>query len=354
MGTVFSDFIRDFETESDAHKRVLKEMQRILVAVLRRRGLYHAGPSLLGYTGDDWDVGDSLQDLVYDCFNRSILQKLRGLRKLLTASGSIDAVVVRNIKSFVWEKQKEQDPIGHAVYQNLKASIRDLVEASELIPLNGPGEQPEPVFRADARYSIRGAAQNIASDESQIKEALLSSGEIFENLESFSTVGVRGQESLSRAILALKPAGVGVFSVKSLKIAITTLLRESSTGLPNTGCELPEELFENLSGNFRTVSEGVGYVESEARAHLIRQVHSEIENTKRSASVKSRLHRLLDLAADVWMQKSGAVEFSVEQLQSTFGIERTTVYDDMKVLGALRERVIVQQSLAKKNGENHG
>ncbi len=354
MTTVFSDFLRDFDDDSEGHGQVVDAIRRILVSVLRRRGIYHSGPSLLGYAGNTWDEEESILDLAHDCFDRSILQKLRGLRALLAESGSIDAAVVRNIQNFVWEKQKRHDPTGHAIFQNLKATVAELVEAEELIPIATGDAQSGTGFSGDSQYAIRGAAAGNASDEKQLREALLSSGLMFDGLQSFSTIGLSGQEILAKTIVGLKAFGIAVFSINALKKALTVLVNESRAVVPAAGRHLAAEYFEDSSGNIRTDLPGASYEETESRAYLIKEIHSEIDCSRRTAAVRDRLHRLLDRAADVWTGKDTSGEFNVEQIQSTFGVERTTVYDDMNFLGSLRERVTVRQSLAKKNGDQHG
>ena len=353
MSTVFSDFLRDFDDDSESHGQVIDAIRRILTSVLRRRGIYQSGPSLLGYAGNSWDDEESILDLAHDCFDRSILQKFRGLRALLADSGSIDAVVVRNIQNFVWEKQKRHDPTGHAIFQNLKATVTELVEAGELIPLTNGDEQSGSGFGGDSQYSIRGASDSAVASEPQLKEALLSSGLMFDGLQSFSTIGIKGQEILAKTVVDLKAFGIAVFSINALKKALTALVNDSLAAVPTAGCQLAAECFEDSSENIRTDQPGAGYEEAESRAHMIKEIHSEIDCSRRTATVRERLHRLLNFAADVWTGKDTSGAFSVEQLQSTFGIERTTVYDDMNFLGSLRERVTVRQSLAKKNGDQH-
>lgn len=354
MSTVFSDFLRDFDDDSEGHGQVIAAIRRILVSVLRRRGIFHAGPSLLGYAGNSWDDEESILDLAHDCFDRSILQKLRSLRALLTESGSIDAVVVRNIQNFVWEKQKRHDPTGHAIFQNLKATVTELVEAGELFPLTIGDEQNRSGFSGDSQYSIRGASDSALASEPQLKEALLSSGLMFDGLQSFSTIGLNGQEILASTIVGLNAFGIAVFSINALKKALTVLVNESRAVVPAAVRHLAAEFFEDSSENIRTDQPGAGYEEAESRAHMIKKIHSEIDCSRRTANVRERLHRLLNIAADVWTGKDSSGVFNLEQLQSTFGIERTTVYDDMNFLGSLRERVTVRQSLAKKNGDQHG
>lgn len=351
MTTVFTDFVRNFETDSDIHDHVNAAILKALKHVLHHRGLFYSSPSLLGYAGSSWADEEVMSDLVFDCLQRSLVTRLRGLRGLLQKSGAIDGVVVLNIKNFVWEKQKKHDPVGYAVFQNLKAAAAHLVDADELRRLNA---QDISAFNGNTVYSIKAASSEAVADKTQLKEVLLRSGLMFDGLQSFTTVGVKGQEILVETIKSLKGFGIASFSVNALKKALCSLISESQTVRPVTSHQIVSEVFEDSPENSRTVPQDAGYQESESHAHMVQQIHLEIDNSRRTQAVRKRLHQMLDLAAEAWSGKNSTGEFSVEGLQSTLGIERTTVYDDLKFLASLRERVMTQQSLTNKHGEQHG
>lgn len=347
MSTIFTDFVRDFETESENHGLIIEAIRDVLCKELRRRGIFHFGPSLLGYTGSSWD-DESLHDLAYDCLDRSILQKLRGLRALLKKNGSVDGVVVRNIKNFVGEQQRAQNPVGYAVFQNLKEAIVQLVESGRLRDRD-EGSSSRAGIHTDSEFST-GASRGPVATESQLKEALFGSGSMFEGLPTLSTVGIKAQEILTEALGGLKNSEIASFSVNTMTRAICSLIAETTTAGRRMVCEL----FEDFSENCRTVLPDAGYEEKESFEHLVQQMRVEIDRSPRSQAVRERLWRLLDLGYGVRTGRITPDAFSVPELQSSLGIERTTVYEDIAYLGALRERVTAQQSLVKKNGDQHG
>lgn len=342
MSTVFTNFVRSFADTNQITAEVIASVRQHLAAVLRKRGLYQASPSLLGYSGSRWDDDDSFNDLAFDCLEWALLGKLDKLLEYLKCTDSIDAVVVRNIKNFVWEKQRQQDPNGHSVYQNLKATVASLAEAGALHRVN-EGENSGLNDSADTEFRFGGASTCAAADEHQIKEALLRSGLMFDGLQAFASVGSRAQEILEATVIGLKGSDVGAFSLGGLKKAICLLIAESNAARVAPGRRIVRELFEEFSENSRTDLPDGSYEQSETREDLNMKIHAEIDCSRKSQSVKRRLHQILDLATEAEAGKTPPGSFTVEELQATLEVERTTVYDDLKFLALLRERVVSEQ-----------
>ena len=353
MSTVFTEFVLSLGDECVVGTELLVAIRRHLTSTLRKRGIYDFGPSLLGYSGSRWNDEESMQDLVHDCLGRAILARLPRLLELVKTNGSVDGAVVQNIKRFVWEKQRQQDRVGFAVFQNLKAAVAELIANDELRRLNEKDES-ESDFTADSEFSIKGASYGSVSSERQLKEALLASGLMFDGLQSFTTASHKGREILIETVVSLKAFGVTAFSIDSLKKALCSLISESRAVGTVTSRQILRDVFEDSSENSRTVPPDTGYEESESNALMVKLICLEIDNSRRTQAVRERLHQVLNLAADAWAGKNSSGEFSVEGLQSTLGIERTTVYDDLKFLASLRERVIAQRSLTNNHGEQHG
>ena len=352
MSTIFTDFVRDFETERENHGRVIEAIRNVLVKELRRRGIFQYGPSMLGYrAGRSWD-DESLHDLAYDCLDRAIVAKRRGLLGLLQKPGSIDGVVVQNIRYFVGERQKLNDPVGSAVFQNLKAVLTEFVADGRMRTLH-TGSATEKGVQGNSEFAT-GADQGPLATELQIKNAMYSSGSMLDELPALATVGIKAQEILTEALCRLKDSGIASFSVQTMKRAICSLITESGAPVPTTRLKEVEEPFEDFFEKSRTVLPDTGYEDTESVEHFIRQMHGEIHRCHRSSAVRNRLCRLLDLAYEARAGRIPIECISVTELQSTLGIERTTVYDDVEYLGSIGQRVMAQHALDRKNGDQNG
>jgi hypothetical protein len=336
---IFTNFVRSVDPENTISPEVIAEVRNRLVAVLKKRGLYQKSPSLLGYSGARWD-SETENDLAMDCYAWAILEKLEKLREYLIVEDSIDAVVVRNIGNFVWEKQKQQDPIGHVVFCNLRKVLPAMVDAGQLHRIH-EDRNPTAKDTSETEFQFTGAHRGSVADVDQLKDALLSTGLMFDSLQSFCHAGVKAQEALLDCLSRFQGSIFG-FSLGGVKTAICSLIAESkasgAAGRPGI-----VELSENFPEISRTEISDGGYEKSEWHEKLRNRVHTEIDASRRSTAVKSRMHKLNDLVADVESGKGSAETLAVESLQMTLGVERTTVYEDFRFLASLRERVSAEE-----------
>jgi hypothetical protein len=167
---VFTDFVRSLEAHAEPEPRRLAVARDVLRAALRgelrRRGLWTAPPGYLGVYGSaSWD--EALEELLAECYAFIFVDRLRGLQAQLRVKPNIDGLVFLNVRHFLHERQKENDPLGAQVFQVLQSAVRGAVAAGELHVLAGDsrirnetvlGFSPDADPSAAAGRDLRGPA----------------------------------------------------------------------------------------------------------------------------------------------------------------------------------------------------
>jgi hypothetical protein len=111
---------------------VRADLRRALEAELRRHGLWAASPSYVGVVGHRrWDR-DALDELAADCYLHQ-LARLRGLKAQLAAGAVIDGFVLLNVRHFVFERQRANDPLGYRVFEMLERALERAGEGGRLL-----------------------------------------------------------------------------------------------------------------------------------------------------------------------------------------------------------------------------
>lgn len=115
------------------------DLRRALEVELRRRGLWAAAPSYVGVPGHGrWDR-DALDELAGECYLYQ-LARLRGLQAQLRAGAGIDGFVLLNVRHFVFERQRANDPLGYRVFEMLERAVERALEGGRLLSRE-PGER---------------------------------------------------------------------------------------------------------------------------------------------------------------------------------------------------------------------
>jgi len=125
-GPTFTELFKQLQDEScmnpvDAYENFRKKMAGVLRGNMRKRGLWNEAAELLGYTGN-WKDEQTFGDLLDDCYMFNYM-RFKNLTKKLKVYDSIDGYIYINIKNFLFEKQKKNDPIGYKVFTKLKEAI---------------------------------------------------------------------------------------------------------------------------------------------------------------------------------------------------------------------------------------
>jgi hypothetical protein len=138
--------------------RLWTALRTALVAELRRRGLWEGRPSHLGiYGAERWPQApggagaDPLEELTAECYIFVFVDRLRALRAQLEVKENIDGLVVLDIRHFLYQRQKDHDPLGFQVFDAARTAVRRALEAGALEVLDG-----DPRVRNDTVLGFRG------------------------------------------------------------------------------------------------------------------------------------------------------------------------------------------------------
>ena len=331
MEQIFSQHVAALVAGSPVDAAILDKVKDVLRSELRRRGIAEYGPSLLGYLGNSWHEGEAIDDLAHDCYIRAIATRLRGLQANLALSGDIEKLVRKNIRTFMGERQARFDPVGHAIFQNIKAAVADLSELGVLKRLEAV---TEPVS-GTSQFEIVGGQSGKFPDEAALKKALRETGKLVDGLENQCGIGLAAQDALADAIRLLPNQNVWGFGVGTMKRAVSALLDDAAIR-PGFAREVAfSDLKTEFQENFRTESRTPGYQDIENYEQLIATIRRAIEGLSRSAKVKARLQTLLTHFAEAISNSDADRQESLDNLAVRFGVPRSTLHDDFQSLRSL-------------------
>jgi hypothetical protein len=233
--SVFTAFVRSQQGEETPDADLLHDawngLQAALGAELKRRGLWHSPPCYLGVYGyERWDaeetVGDpmshawchtrpvqsALAELVTDCWAFIFSARMQSLKLQLRDKENIDGLVLRNIKNFLHERQREHDPVGFRVFERLKGALADAVARQALYILGGdPRIRNNTVFGFAPDAELKLSAPDLGPAVVRWNDELLP-----------GLVTARGREEaavlrcLDQLLLGLPRQGISCFRFKDL------------------------------------------------------------------------------------------------------------------------------------------
>jgi hypothetical protein len=233
--SVFTAFVRSQQGEETPDADLLHDawngLQAALGAELKRRGLWQSPPCYLGVYGyERWDaeetVGDpmshawcqtrpiqsALAELVTDCWAFIFSARMQSLKLQLRDKENIDGLVLRNIKNFLHERQREHDPVGYRVFERLKGALADAVSRRTLYVLGGdPRIRNNTVFGFEPGAELRLSALDLGPAVLRWNDELLP-----------GLVTARGREEaavlerLDQLLLGLPRQGISCFRFKDL------------------------------------------------------------------------------------------------------------------------------------------
>ncbi|MDY7092945.1 MAG: hypothetical protein SX243_08235 [Acidobacteriota bacterium] len=147
MTTPLTTFVRQLtpeaaEASSELFEEVWSALRGMLVRELKRRGSWTAPPSYLGIVGyDQWTSlrsdADALDELAAQCFEFIFVKRLKSLRKQAEVKDTIDGIVALNIRHFLLEVQRDNDPLGFRVFEVLRRVVQHQLEGGGLVLVQG-------------------------------------------------------------------------------------------------------------------------------------------------------------------------------------------------------------------------
>jgi hypothetical protein len=233
--SVFTAFVRSQQGEETPDADLLHDawngLQAALGGELKRRGLWHSPPCYLGVYGyERWDaeetVGDpmshawcrtrpvqsALAELVTDCWAFIFSARMQSLKLQLRDKENIDGLVLRNIKNFLHERQREHDPVGYRVFERLKGALADAVSRRTLYVLGGdPRIRNNTVFGFAPCAELRLPALDLGPAVVRWNDELLPGLVIARGREEAAVL-----ERLDQLLLGLPRQGISCFRFKDL------------------------------------------------------------------------------------------------------------------------------------------
>ncbi len=142
MSFIFTEYVRSLaagiEPGREDFDAVWTKLRDALRSEMIKRSLWSAPPSYLGICGwNSWSAREALEELLSDCYCFIFVRRLPGLEALLEIQDNIEGLVFRNIRHFLFEKQKHHDPLGYRVFDVLRRAARQSIAAGELFVLAG-------------------------------------------------------------------------------------------------------------------------------------------------------------------------------------------------------------------------
>lgn len=146
----FTRYVRALDPEGnppDEERFLLlwKTLRAALRSELKKRGLWAGSPRYVGIYGwETWAAsappsgGDherpqtALDELVGECYLFVFVDRLRSLRAQLQLKPNIDGLIFLSLRHFLYERQREHDPVGYRVFEVARAAVRRAVARQSL------------------------------------------------------------------------------------------------------------------------------------------------------------------------------------------------------------------------------
>ena len=349
MDSVLTEHVRTFSEASDPTTDVLPALKRLLRYHMKRRNLLSAPPEFLGYPEvANWSKKNAFDDILVDCYKFAILDRLTALQEQLKIKPNVDGLISRNVSNFLLERQRKHDPIGYAVFANVKEAVNEL--ESQLSPT-------QPALSVKNRDGGKLTSRSILRWGGDQSDQLATSQQIREQLERVSgwTDAVRWLIEISEAGRAwvrdflgrLPAAGINAVLVGDLVDVLASRVRLDWRSLHATPAqELAMERFDETEKDFVLTVRIVlpdDSVESRQRwEQLKRIIPQRIASLNRQARVRERLAKVFD--ALVRVIDSGAEPPTQAELGEQTGIARATLSDDMRLLREIIAQLNTQNS----------
>jgi hypothetical protein len=312
MPSVFTAFVRSQQGEETPDADLLHDawnnLQAALGGELKRRGLWQSPPCFLGVYGHErWDaeetVGDpmshawcrtrpaqsALEELVTDCWAYVFADRMRSLKLQLAEKENIDGLVLRNVKNFLHERQREHDPVGFRIFERLKEVLADAVARQALYVLGGdPRIRNNTVLGFEPATEFRLPALDLGPAVVRWNDELLPGLVIARGKQEGEFL-----ERLGRLLLNLPQQGVHLFRFKDLVDPLKSDARlRWAAFLAREHCEGRVECSPDQIQVLRKVLPECTVESRQSFEHLIRGVSAAIDDLKIDSRTRSYLATL--------------------------------------------------------------
>jgi len=333
-------------------KALLETVYIALRAEMKRRGLLNMPPVWLGDKYENWDSWkdpEAFEVLCIDCYVFSIIDPYDKLHAALKISDNIDGLIFLNIKYFVSNLQKKNDPVGHAVAQHAKQATQRAIEKGIFTPtgLNNKEEVDNQTL-----LTVSSSNPSTTSEKEQILEILYnnSTNPTWKDIRlKLAGKDKTVQGPLCEIICQLTKSGISCFRFKALADAmkedVRALKEKDMAARKNMALEIEDwgvEQIELEKGDIQNilvpiVEADTAYEEYESFVEFVEQIRKAIDRLKYQQRVKERLHQEFTEIADAIERKDEIL--SQAELGRRLDISKATVSGDMKILGKLIQQI---------------
>lgn len=329
---VFTDFVQSTLTASPSNEKkfsdLWKDLGVALKGELKRRGLWETPPSYLGVFGwTSWEpVGGpwgekngALDELLAECYSYIFVDRLRSLQAQLKVKSNIDGIVTLNIRHFLHERQKGNDPIGSQVFEILRSAVRMAVDQGELLVAKGDDR-----VRNDTVLAFRQGVEPVTADREKLP-ALVALWN-HDLLPDLVTLRGRRQDEvvlrLRERLPELRAEGLEAFRFKDLVDFLKADVRARWAALldQSQGDQVPQSAGEGRGESVRLVRPDTGVEERQVFRKLIDCVLTGIREW--DAGVKT-LGYLETLWQYLRVQTSDGIEATPGSLDAVLSEEMT-------------------------------
>lgn len=334
---IFTDYVRSLtpgeEPDAEMFETVWSTLRGALCAEMKKRSLWRLPPHRLGIYGQtSWSQEGAFDELAIDCYTFIFLDRLPALKAQLEVKDNIEGMVFRNIRNFLYDAQKKNDPLGFRTYRVLRGAVSRLIAAGTLHVVEGgprPGGATVLAFAPGRRAEVaRGADLEAAARE-------------WGDELTLAIVTARGKRrratvaALAARLAELPARGVEAFRFKDLADALKRAVRARWRTL---GESLEgETAFESAAGEsatrVRVSAPDTAFEDRQSYAELCARVERNLERADRSRRARGDLRRLWSLLRRQVAEADDDAPPSRREMARALGISRYRLARHFAVLG---------------------
>jgi hypothetical protein len=330
MASVLTEHVRNFDAASDPEGQVLPALERLLRHRMRQKNLLSAPPEYLGYPGvPSWAAPNAFEDIVVDCYIFAIAQRVAALRNQLKIKPNVDGLISRNVKNFLLERQRRHDPIGYAVFGNVKGAALEAATAKVIVleNLDRGKLYNETVLRFDGG---RPGASPAPPD--LIQDAVKGATGWEEVIRHLTETTEEGREWVLGFLRQLRGVGIAAVRCGDLVAAVAGRVRaEWAARHADPAAELGREGEDEYEATVRLVWPDEGLEARDRWERLKGVIPDRIARLDRQERVRERLAGVFAALVRAVEEGEPAPPTQAELAERT-GVARATLSDDFRLL----------------------
>jgi hypothetical protein len=137
MDPIFTEYVRSLdpgeEPEAESFAKLWSTLRGALFNEMKKRRLWQVHPSRLGVFGRaSWSEPGAFEELTSDCYVYVFLDRLPALKAQLAGKDNVEGLVFRNVRNFLHDAGKKNDPLGFHTFSVLRRAVRRLVDRGVL------------------------------------------------------------------------------------------------------------------------------------------------------------------------------------------------------------------------------